>query len=48
MDEPMEAEADSTQPELGQETNSHNEEHPLLRPGSMGMYLQMCNVVCLE
>lgn len=34
----MEAEADSTQPDLGQETNAQAEEHPLLRPGSMGMH----------
>lgn len=37
MDEPMDAEADSTQPELGKENVSQAEEHPLLRPGSMGM-----------
>lgn len=33
----MDAEADSTQPELGKENVSQAEEHPLLRPGSMGM-----------
>lgn len=37
MDEPMDAEADSTQPELGKENVSQAEEHPLLRPGSMVM-----------
>jgi hypothetical protein len=32
----MEAEADSTQPDLAPENNVQPEEHPLLRPGSMG------------
>ena len=36
MDEPMEAEADSTQPDLAPEDDSSKKHHPLLRPGSMG------------
>ncbi|KAK3095183.1 hypothetical protein FSP39_011168 [Pinctada imbricata] len=37
MDEPMEAEADSTQPDLAPEEESPKKQHPLLRPGSMVM-----------
>lgn len=46
MDEPMEAEADSTQPDLAADDGDQRvKHHPLLRPGSMGLYLEEPNVV---
>lgn len=46
MDEPMEAEADSTQSDLAADDGDQRvKHHPLLRPGSMGLYLeQLCDV----
>lgn len=46
MDEPMEAEADSTQPDLAADDGDQRvKHHPLLRPGSMGLYLEQHRVV---
>ena len=43
MDEPMEAEADSTQPDPAPDDGDQRvKHHPLLRPGSMGWCLSSC------
>ena len=43
MDEPMEAEADSTQPDIAPDDGDQRvKHHPLLRPGSMGWCSNSC------